>query len=47
MEITAEQKLELALAIMNERMVEQYERGTELLEQGTSFDDLPEDIFVD
>lgn len=40
-------KLDLALRIMTERQVEQFQKGEALLEKGVSVDDMPEDIFVD
>lgn len=41
------EKLELALAIMNDRQVAQYQRGIGLLEKGIKIADMPESLFTD
>jgi hypothetical protein len=41
------EKLELALAIMSDKQVEQYQRGVKLLEKGVKIEDMPETLFTD
>lgn len=46
-EISDSDKLNIALLIMNERMVGQYQEAVELMEQGVDLDHLPPHLFED
>lgn len=40
-----ESRLDLALTIMTDRQVEQFQKAIDLLDKGVTFDELPNDIF--
>ena len=47
MDSRTELELELAMAIMNERQIDQFSSGLEYLEKGISVEDMPESLFID